>query len=318
MTWKQALTRAIKEEIAAEDAATSAEEVRRQTWWTTTWALAVVPRVEWGQAADQYVNQGGGRRGFTKATANKRRFVGVRLTEVSLDGNLPQSRFAEAVVNWIGKDGDEVKVKEAIKLLAQAERDEVSLREFNQMLTGKPWTNTPENLTEADEDKIATKVARKRPHVVAEAAASGQLSTEGAKSLAAALPSDVIEDEANQRRSTRINENRDNVSREAGMTPEEIADANHMVDVLQGAVNALNDQTTTMAQNWWQKHLIDARGSLASATHSVRNEDLDDAALVFGSEMVVEIKDIVGLLEMIFSRGDLPAKVEEWLKAQAS
>lgn len=163
MTWKQALTRAINAEVAAEKAATVAEAEKRSTWWATTWALAAVPRAEWGEAQAEYVK----RTNHSKGTANNRRQVGVRFTEVHLGVNLPQPRFARAAVEWVGKDGDEAKVKEAIKLLADAEKNEQSLREFNQALTGRPWTNAPENMTEADEDAVVEKVAKTRPIVVA-------------------------------------------------------------------------------------------------------------------------------------------------------
>ena len=163
MTWKSALTRAINAEVAAEKAATQAEEVRRQTWWATTWALAAVPRSDWGEAQAEYVK----RTNHSASTAKNRRLTGERLPESTLGSTLPMPRFAQAAATWIGKDGDEAKVKEAIKLLAQAEKDDVHLRAFNQLLTGKPWTNSPENLTEADEDAVVEKVARQRPHSVA-------------------------------------------------------------------------------------------------------------------------------------------------------
>ena len=162
--WKQALTRAISAEIAAEKAALSAEDERRSTWWATTWALADVPRAEWGEAQDEYVQ----RTGHSKVTAEKRRRTGTRLPQTVLAHGLPQSRFAEAAANWVGKDGDDAKVKEAIKLLAQAEKDEMSLREFSQSLTGKPWTKIAENLTEQDEDDIVERVAARRPEVIAQ------------------------------------------------------------------------------------------------------------------------------------------------------
>ncbi len=165
ISWKQALTRAISAEVAAEKAAASAEGDRRRTWWTTTWALAAVPRSEWGTAQAEYIK----RTKHSATTAKRRRSTGERLPESLLGETLPQSRFAEAAANWIGKDGDEAKVAEAVKLLAQAEKDEMSLREFSQALTGRPWTNTIENLTKEDEQAIVERVARTRPRIIAEA-----------------------------------------------------------------------------------------------------------------------------------------------------
>ena len=153
---------------------------------------------------------------------------------------------------------------------------------------------------------------------VSDLAATGQLSDDDARSLAASLPSDVIEAEAHERRSTRISDNRDNVSREAGMSPEEIANADRVMDALRGAVADFDNATKDIVKNWWQKHLIDARGSLVSALHAMRSEDLDaEGVRDFGKEIVVEIKDIVGLLEMKISGNDLPSQVEDWLRDQA-
>ena len=166
MTWKSALTRAINEEVAAEKAATQAESERRRAWWATTWALALVPRAEWAEAQTLYVQK----TNHNKSTAEHRRRTGTRFTETALASGLPNGRFAEVASNWVGKDGDEVKVKEAVRLLAEAEKNEQSIREFKLALTGKPWTNAPENMTEADEDAVVEKVATRRPQVVAQQA----------------------------------------------------------------------------------------------------------------------------------------------------
>ena len=124
----------------------------------------------------------------TKGTANNRRLVGGRLTEVHLGVNLPQPRFAREAADWIGKDGDEAKVMEAVALLADAEKGEQSLREFRQALTGRPWTNGPENLTSADEDAIVAKVVRERPAAVAEVVAKDPVATDKVISDVAARP----------------------------------------------------------------------------------------------------------------------------------
>lgn len=163
MTWKQALTRAINAEVAAEQAATQAEGARRQTWWDTTWALASVPRAEWGEAQAEYVR----RTNHSKDHATVRRTTGGRFTQNGLGTALPQPRFAIVASKWVGAKADETKVIEAVKLLADAEKNEQSLREFNLALTGKSWTNAPENMTEAEEDEVVRKVARKRPEIVA-------------------------------------------------------------------------------------------------------------------------------------------------------
>ena len=107
-------------------------------------------RCEWGEAQAEYVR----RTGHSAATAKSRRSTGERLSESSLAATLPLPRFARIAAEWLGAKADEAKVVEAIKLLADAERDEMSLREFSAALTGRSWTKTPENLTEADEDAI--------------------------------------------------------------------------------------------------------------------------------------------------------------------
>lgn len=163
VTWRRRLVTAVNEEVAAEKAATAAEEDRRRTWWATTWALASVPRTEWAEAQAEYVK----RTGHSKIYCDNRRRTGTRLTETMLAHGLPTPRFAEAAANWIGKDGDEAKVALAITLLAEAEKNETSLREFSAALTGRPWTNKPENMTEAEEDAVIESVAKKRPRVIA-------------------------------------------------------------------------------------------------------------------------------------------------------
>ena len=172
--WKQALTRAINAEVAAERAATQAEEERRRTWWATTWALAAAPRAEAGDAVALYV----AKTEHSISHAKRRRTTGERLPESRLGTTLPQPRFAMAASDWISKDGDEAKVAEAVKLLIDAERNEQSLREFNQALTGRSWTNAPEDLTEADEDAVVERVARTRPASIGRQAAKPAVARE--------------------------------------------------------------------------------------------------------------------------------------------
>ena len=164
MTWKTALTRAINAEVAAEQAATQAEDERRRTWWDTTWALASVPRAEVSEAVEQYTVK----LGHSASHAKKRRMTGERFPQSVLANTLPMPRFAQAAADWLGAKPDEAKVAEAIKLLADAEKNEQSLREFNLALTGKSWTNAPENMTEAEENAVVAKVAKQRPAVVAQ------------------------------------------------------------------------------------------------------------------------------------------------------
>jgi hypothetical protein len=163
MAWKQRLVAAIRAEVAAEKAAVTAETEKRATWWETTWSLAEVPRAEWSAAQSEYVK----RTGHSQSEANKRRRTGTHLTESSVDGTLPTPSFAREANDWLGKAPTPEQVVEALHMLAQAEKDKMSLREVRSMFTGKPFTNTPENLTEADEDAVVERVAKKRPRVIA-------------------------------------------------------------------------------------------------------------------------------------------------------
>lgn len=242
-SWKTALTRAINAEVAAEKAATQAETERRSTWWDTTWALATVPRAEWGEAQALYVQ----RTGHSKLTADSRRRTGTRLDQTSLAGGLPQPRFGREAAEAIGKNGGDV--AEYVKLLRQAERDELSVREFRQLLTGKPWTNSPENLTEADEDAVLEKVARTRPAAVARHTAKPQ--------VAAAVVADpqatksVIQQQS-ARTQRIIKKRREAVVAAGADTKGEVAEA---VDASHATMN------TTAAYNKWNR----SRQDLTSA-----------------------------------------------------
>jgi hypothetical protein len=128
MTWKKRLVAAIKAEVTAEKAAEQAEAERRATWWETTWSLAEVPRSEWSEAQAEYVK----RTGNSQSDANKRRRTGTHLTESSVDGTLPKPSFAREANDWLGKTPTPEQVIEALRMLAQAEKDDMSLREVPQ------------------------------------------------------------------------------------------------------------------------------------------------------------------------------------------
>ena len=101
-TWRQALTRAIDAEVAAEKAASSAEQEKRRTWWDTTWELAAVPRAEAGKAYDLYAQKTGG----AKATAERRRRVGTRFPNVETGdaAGLPMPSLVMEASDALGKD----------------------------------------------------------------------------------------------------------------------------------------------------------------------------------------------------------------------
>lgn len=154
----------LRREVAAEATVTTAQTEWRDAWWATTWYLAAVPRNEWGEAMEQYVAE----TGHSQSYAKDRRRVGGCFTESRLASTFrPAPRMAKVAVEGLGRNPSDTAVAEMLLRLRQAETEEMSLREFSQAITGRPWTSAPENLTEADEDAVVERVIRKRPDDVA-------------------------------------------------------------------------------------------------------------------------------------------------------
>jgi hypothetical protein len=136
------LTSAINAELKAEQTADRAERHRRQAWWNTTWALAEVPRADSRKAIERYVEM----TGQSARYAEQRRHTGAKFTKVLLGQNFPLGRLAMQAYN----------VKTAtVEDLLHAEREGMSLREFNAYLTGKRWSDEkPADAKEAIKDAV--------------------------------------------------------------------------------------------------------------------------------------------------------------------
>jgi hypothetical protein len=155
-----AVRRAARAEKAAEQNREQGERDWRQTWWATTDALAAVPatpREQLGDAIRIVVQVTGNSRDWV----SKRRSCGRWFVALKRDERATlQPRFAVASLEA------KADAETAAELIRQAEHEGASLREFNTMLTGRSWTNTPENLTQTERVDIARKELRTRPEVV--------------------------------------------------------------------------------------------------------------------------------------------------------
>jgi len=299
MTWKTRLNAAIRAELAAEKTVTQAEDERRRTWWETTWALADVPRPEWGAVRDGYAKL----TGHSKQTADNRRRTGGRLTQTHLAMSLPTPRFAEVAANWIGKDGDEDKVAEAIKLLADAEADGMSLREFHTMLTGRSWTATPENLTDAEEEAIARKVLKDRPETV----------------LPEVDPEDILEQaQANAR--AEIEADKQRAYDEEGYSDEEVREDEEEMAGFTAAVHALANEADEMKEPVALGQLRKVKVHLARILVRVRKHPISDEWRQAFEDTLVETRDFLTALDNAFTGSEdaegMVIEIEEWLRKQ--
>lgn len=162
-TWLRPLVGAINAEQEAERSRAAAEDEYRRRWWQTTWALADVERAKWGEARDEYRR----RTGHSGDYAKRRRTTGARLPERGLATPLPQPRFAQVAADALGSGASEADTAAMVGLLAYADEQGMSLREFSQQLTGRSWGGA-ESLTPAEEDAVVRRVARNRPAVLAD------------------------------------------------------------------------------------------------------------------------------------------------------
>jgi hypothetical protein len=301
MAWKTRLTAAIRAEVAADKAAVTAEDERRAAWWETTWALADVPRPEWSEAQTEYVT----RTKHNKFTADKRRRAGARLTQTALAGCLPLPRFALEASDWIGKGG-EAKVAEAVKLLADAEADDMSLREFHTMLTGTSWTSTPENLTEAEEDAIAVKVIKRRPQRV--------LPEAPAKAVRQ-------QDQENARREIKADKQR--AFEEEGYTAEEIEDDEREMAEITGAFQELSDLAEDMDEPEVLSMLRRIKIRYARALITVRRDGVTEEWRDSFRDILTELSEFhAALSSAVLNPQELAEatviRIEDWLRQQSS
>lgn len=161
------LTRALEHERRADLDRSSAETAWRRSWWETTRLLAACPDEDWAEAKAAYAANIG-----AASMASDRRKAGRRLPEsFFIKGRLPGPRMAQAAATALGADASDNDIAEMVARLYDAEDDGLTLREFSQLITGRPWTNSPEDLTNADEDAIIARIARNRPEALAAAVA---------------------------------------------------------------------------------------------------------------------------------------------------
>jgi hypothetical protein len=156
-----AVRSAVTAEKAAENMREQGERHWRESWWATTDALANVPSTprDGLSAAIALVVETLGYK--SPSYAKRRRICGQRFS--TLEGAeraklLP--RFAIAASD-AGTDPET-----AAGLILQAEHEGASLREFNAALTGRSWTNAPENMTPAERITVARRELQQRPHEV--------------------------------------------------------------------------------------------------------------------------------------------------------
>jgi hypothetical protein len=157
------LASAIDAETTAEASKASAETTYRRAWWATTWALADVADADWPAARTLYLD----RTGHHPNTATMRRRAGRRLGRTLEIASLPP-RMAIVAADHLGETPDQADVTAMVELLAEADADGMSLREWRHQLTGRSWTTTPENLTTDEKLAIARQVAREAPAKLAE------------------------------------------------------------------------------------------------------------------------------------------------------
>ena len=156
MTMITQVTDLAKKEAAAETARGKADANWRAAWWKTTLALGSIPQsdkkaIGEAQAIVRDI-VGGGVPWTSKRTRAGRCFVSLKANETVL--TLMPRMAVEAV-----ESGAEINAA-MVKTILKAEADGVSIREFRESLTGKPWTNIAENLTESQQVEIAEKVLK--------------------------------------------------------------------------------------------------------------------------------------------------------------
>jgi len=180
------LDKALKNERRADLDRSSAETAWRQSWWETTRLLAACPGEDWSEAKATYLANIG-----SIKMASDRRKAGRRLPESFFtEGQLPGPRMALSAATALGADASDEATAEMVAKLYAAEADGLTLREFSQAITGRSWTNVPEELTRADEDAIIRRLADRRPEALAAAVADSP------KAMGA------VDDERSRRRTT--------------------------------------------------------------------------------------------------------------------
>ena len=157
-----AVRKAARAERAAEKARSESERDWRSAWWVTSNALAAVPATPRDQlvaSIDIVVETTGASRTWINLRRQCGKWSGV-LEYAQQTALIP--RFAIAAMQ--AKADPET----AAELILQAEHEGCSLREFSGMLTGRSWTNAPENMTDAERLHVARTELKRRPAEVLE------------------------------------------------------------------------------------------------------------------------------------------------------
>jgi hypothetical protein len=154
------LRKVVRAEKDAEQVREAGEQSWREAWWETTIALAAVPASPREQLSEAIAfvadTLGQSRNWVTQRRSCGRHFASLELSEqIRL---IP--RFA--VVAAQAKADPQT----AAELIHQAEHEGSSLREFSAMLTGRSWTNAPENMTSEERLHVARTELKSRPDEV--------------------------------------------------------------------------------------------------------------------------------------------------------
>jgi hypothetical protein len=155
---------AAKAEAAAETGRAASDRAWRAAWWRTTMALAAVPARPQSllkAANDAMIAEGLGK---DRNWLSMRRRTGIAFQSFALERETLPPRLAVVAATR----PDAVITAEVVADILKAEADEVGVRKFSFDLTGKSWTNAPENMTADEQDAVVRNVATRRPHAVAE------------------------------------------------------------------------------------------------------------------------------------------------------
>lgn len=133
-----------QEEAAAASSKNKADAKWRKTWWDLTIALGQLPKTGSGEQIKKVAEIVGQSIGGV----NGRRQLGGRVLQLALQNihGLPPRMMLAIPVSQFNL--------ETVELAREAEADGMSLREFNAMLTGKSWSDTPEGASKETIVKI--------------------------------------------------------------------------------------------------------------------------------------------------------------------
>jgi hypothetical protein len=188
-----AVRRAARAEKAVEKTRAEAEREWRQAWWVTTMALADAPDAEGVKAANEVLNQ-------SATWIRSRRRCGAwfkNLENREVGELIPRYAVAaaQAAAAQVKAGIVDLDPETAADLIIQAEHEDCGVRAFNAMLTGRSWTNAPENMTDAERLHVARTEIKKRPHEVLDDDETREAADEASIEIRASQPRPRITDE---------------------------------------------------------------------------------------------------------------------------